>query len=304
MTNFTDRAYQDESDRELMTDLARQYPGDHLRVLDLPYRLSSWALDDPENARLWFAPGGDLLGWAVLQTPFWTMDLTCCPDAAPDLYLEMLAWADGRARQVAGTDWGRPSWFVNAFTDQAGLIHELEAAGFACQANVGEDSWSKVFMRRAAQLPVKDYRIPPGFTVRSLAGEAEVEAYVELHRAVFESKNMTVEWRRRTLQHPGYRLDLDVVVAAPDGRLAAFCVCWLNGQNGQIEPLGCHVDYRRYALGRIALAEGLRRLQAAGAEHIYVETDNYRNTAMKLYEHVGFEVIRDVDVYRKDYGSS
>jgi mycothiol synthase len=301
MTNFTDRAYQDESDRGLMTDLARRYPGDHLRVLDLPYRLSSWALDDPENARLWFDADGNLLGWAVWQTPWWTIDITCRPDRVSILYKEMLAWADQRARQVAGTDWGRSSWYVNVFSDQSDHIHELENAGFSNQADVGEDSWSKVFMRRAAQLPVKDYRIPPGFTVRSLAGEAEVEAYVELHRAVFESKNMTVEWRRRTLQHPDYRPDLDVVIAAPDGRLAAFCVCWLHGHNGQIEPLGCHADYRRYALGRIALAEGLRRLQAAGTEHIYVETDNYRNTAMKLYEHMGFEVIRDVGVYRKDY---
>jgi mycothiol synthase len=301
MPNFIDRAYQGESDRGPMTDLARHYPDYHMRVFDLPYRLSSWALDDPENAHLWFDPGGSLLGWAALQFPFWTIDITCCPDAVPVLYSEMLAWADERVRQIAGTPWEQPSWYVNVFSDQTDLLRELEIAGFANQADVGEDSWSKVFMRRVAALPVKDYRIPPGFTVRPLAGEAEVEAYVELHRSVFGTKNMTVEWRRRTLQHPDHRPDLDVVVVAPDGRLAAFCVGWLHGQNGQIEPLGCHADYRRYALGRVALAEALRRLQAARAEQIYVETDNYRNTALQLYEHMGFEVIRDVWVYRKDY---
>jgi mycothiol synthase len=180
----------------------------------------------------------------------------------------------------------------------------LEAAGFACQADVGEDSWSKVFMRRSEEIPVRDYRVPQGFTVRTLAGEIEVEAYVSLHREVFESKNMTVEWRERTLQRPSYHPDLDVVIAAPDGRLGAFCVCWLHGKSGQIEPLGCHPDFRHYALGRLALAEGLRRLQAAGAEQVYVEADNYRDTALKLYEHMGFEVIRDVWVYRKDYDAA
>jgi ribosomal protein S18 acetylase RimI-like enzyme len=284
-----------------MADLARQYPAEHLRVLDLPYRLSSWALDDPENARLWFDSGGYLLGWSVLQTPWWTIDITSRSDAAPALYREMLAWGDERARQVVGTPGGLPTWYVNVFSDQNDHIRELEEAGFANQADVGEDSWSKVFMRRTAELPVKDYRIPPGFTIRSLAGEAEVEAYVELHRSVFGTKNMTAAWRRRTLQHPDYRPDLDVVVAAPDGSLAAFCIGWLHGKKGQIEPFGCHADFRRYALGRVALAEGLRRLQAAGVEQIFVETDNYRNTAMQLYEHMGFQIIRNVWVYRKDY---
>jgi len=46
--------------------------------------------------------------------------------------------------------------------------------------------------------------------------------------------------------------------------------CWLDSQGseiiGQIEPLGCHPDFRRYALGRLALAEGLRRMRAHGRQ--------------------------------------
>jgi len=295
------RAYRGETNQQSMLALARQFSTEHLSMLDLPYRFSSWALDDPENAHLWFDVDGSLLGWVVLQTPFCTIDITCRPDAVPVLYREILAWADVRARRIVNTPAGHPSWFVMAFADRTEILYELETSGFACQADVGEDSWSKVLMRRQGKLPVKDYRIPPEFTVRSLAGEAEVEACVELHRAVFESKNMTVEWRRRTLQHPDYHRDLDVIVAAPEGRLAAFCLGWLYGSRGQIEPLGCHTDYRRFALGRIALAEVLRRLQSAGADEIYVETDEHRNTAVKLYEHMGFEVIRNILVYRKDY---
>jgi ribosomal protein S18 acetylase RimI-like enzyme len=107
------------------------------------------------------------------------------------------------------------------------------------------------------------------------------------------------------LQHPDYVPDLDLVVTAPDGRLAAFCVCWLDRHGpepiGQIEPLGCQADFRNSVLGRVALTEGLRRLLAHGAKMIFVETDNWRNTAFRLYESVGFDVVRDVLVYRKDY---
>jgi ribosomal protein S18 acetylase RimI-like enzyme len=191
------------------------------------------------------------------------------------------------------------------FASQTDRIRDLEEAGFVSQANVGEDSWSKVLMQRSAHIPVADYALPAGFSVRPLAGENEVEAYVQLHRAVFESKNMTAEWRTRTLRRPEYLPDLDLVAVAPDGRLAALCVCWLDKESekpsGQIEPLGVHQDFRKSGLGRAILSEGLRRLYLCGADRVYVETDKYRNAALGLYEAVGFRVIRDVLVYRKDY---
>lgn len=298
------RSLQNETDKQEMLQLARHFPADHLRVNDLPYRLSSWALDDQQNTRLWF--GNDhLIGWAVLQTPFWTIDITCQPDLEAQLYPEILAWADERALAALDGPYGRPIWFADVFADQVGRRQYLEAVGFADQANAGEDALSKVFMLRPGELPVKEYKLPVGFCMRPLAGEGEVAAYVNLHQSTFESKNMTVDWRLRTLHHPTYRPDLDLVIAAPDGRLAAFCICWLNPDSspisGQVEPLGCHRDFRRYALGRVALFEGLRRLQVAGAQEIYVETDSYRNTAMRLYESAGFKVVRDVRVYRKDF---
>ena len=133
-----------------------------------------------------------------------------------------------------------------------------------------------------------------------------MEAYVALHQAVFESKNMTIGWRSRALQRPEYIPDLDLVVVAPDERLAAFCVCWLTKDSdgrigGQVEPLGVHADFRKLGLGRAILVEGLKRLRAKGAESIYVQTDNYRNAAFRLYEAVGFQVIQDILMYRKDY---
>jgi len=92
-------------------------------------------------------------------------------------------------------------------------------------------------------------------------------------------------------------------------RLVAFCIGWLSTGDGdeirgQIEPLGCHADFSRYALGRLALRETLRRLQLQGAKRIFVETDSYRNTAFRLYESVGFQVIREILVYGKSYNEA
>ncbi len=297
------RSFSHESDKYQMSSLACQFSGDNVHVIDLPYRLSSWAFDDPDNIGLWFNEKEQLVAWAVLQTPFWTIDYVYDPAVDLKLHPEILAWADHRAWATLNTAIGHPAWFVMVFSGQVERIHDLENAGFKCQSDVGEDSWSKVLMRRSIQTPVKVYRPPAGFMVHPLAGEKEVEAYVELHRSVFESKNMTVDWRLRTLRHPAYKPELDIVVEAPDGRLAAFCIGWLdqNSHDGQVEPIGCHQDFRRYALGRVALSEGLHRLQALGAKNIFVETDSYRNTAFRLYESFDFQVLQDVLVYRKDY---
>lgn len=301
------RTYSGEADKKSMASLAQAFSASHLHTIDLPYRLSSWGLDEPENIRLWETGNGVLMGWAALQAPFWTIDYACHPEAASELFVEMLAWADSLAEEIVETPDGHPAWYVNVFASQTEHIRVLEEAGFTDQGDMGEDSWSKVLMQRSAQEPIRQFPVPQGFTLRPLAGVGEAAAYVALHQETFETKNMTVAWRSRTLQHPAYTPDLDIVIAAPDGRLGAFCIGWLmRGVSGdligQIEPLGCHPDFRRYALGRLALAEVLHRMQALGVSSILVETDIYRNTALALYESLGFQVIQDVRVFRKNYG--
>jgi mycothiol synthase len=296
------------ADIHQMTALVQAFPADSLHVVDLPYRLSSWAIDFPENVGLWVDAEGRLVAWAVLQTPFWTVDYTFHPVAGASIQRQILGWADKRAHQALDTASGRPCWFVMVFENQLERRRHLEAAGFACQSDVGENSWSKVLMARAAAGPIPASALPEGFSVRPLAGESEVAAYVELHQEVFESRNMTAGWRARTLRCPQHVPDLDLVAVAPDGRLAAFCICWLQrgaeGASGQIEPLGVRADFRRMGLGRALLSEAVRRAHALGARQIYVETDNDRNAALGLYRSVGFRILQDVLVYCKEYRGS
>lgn len=299
--HFFERSYLGNADQAQMSALAWEIFDHSFRVIDLPYRFSSWGLDDPRNARLWFFEDGRMAGWAALQAPFWQVDIACRPDVEQELFQQILTWIDQRARELTGTPHFHEAWYVMVFSTQKERITDLERQGYICQADLGEDAWSKVIMERDASHLERMYPPPPGFTVRPLRGADEVEAYVDLHRAVFNTRNMTVEWRRRTLLQPEYHPELDIIVEAPDGRSGAFCVGWLRNGVGQIEPLGCHPDFRSKALGRVALVEVLRRLLAAGAQKILVETDEYRTTAFLLYESLGFRVIRNVLVYGKEY---
>jgi ribosomal protein S18 acetylase RimI-like enzyme len=300
------RIYQDSRDQQRMMALVRAQPQDHLHNIDLPYRFSSWAFDASDNIRLWEDQHGDLLAWAVLQTPFWAIDYAYHPAAPDTIHSQILAWADAQARQQHNTAYGRPAWFVNVFDWQQQRQRDLEAYGFVSQADQGEDSWTKVLFEHDREHPLPAYPLPTGCSIRPLRGVEEVDAYAALHRAVFESESMTAAWRGRTLRHADYQPDLDLVAVDSDGQLAAFCICWFtpNGiegrPSGQIEPLGVRADMRRHGLGRTILAEGVRRLYQHGAEHVVVETDNYRNAAFALYTAAGFRVSQNVLVYRKD----
>src|SRR5262245_51567895 len=177
------RAYQGDTDKLLMAALVHADPSEHAHVVDLPYRFSSWAFDDPENICLLEDDRGDLLAWAVLQFPFWTIDYAYHPAAPATIHQQILSWADARARQPSASSPGRPTWFVNVFEWQAQRRQELEAAGFISQADVGDDSWFQLIMERKAEQPVPEAPVPSGFSIRPLQGPAEVDGYVALHRA-------------------------------------------------------------------------------------------------------------------------
>ena len=291
-----------------MKAVVEAQPSDHLHVVDLPYRFCSWAFDEPTNCSLWEDSGGRVVAWAVFQSPFWSIDYAMHPLAPPNTLHMILAWVDQRARAMQGTPFARPMWFINGFT---GHDHRqiLEDAGFHSQADVGEDSWTKVLFQRSAT-PLPDRRPSrEGFSIRSLNGHAEVDAYVALHRAVFQSENMTSGWRHRTVAHPDYLPQLDLVAIDADDQLAGFCIGWFTPQgphqqpSGQIEPMGVREDLRGRGLGRALLTECLAQLAAVGATSVFVETDNFRDAAFNFYTAMDFRILQNVTVYRKDYAS-
>lgn len=309
--------YNGAGDRERMLALAQAHPAGQPHVIDLPYRLCSWAFDNPGNIALWEDSGGRLLAWAVLQSPFRTVDYALHPAAPPQTFMSILSWVDFAARALLHTPYGRAAWFVAVPGENFDRRRMLESAGFAAQ-DAGEDAWSQVTLALDATSFLPPCPAKAGFHLRPLRGEGEAAAYTALHRAVFGSENMTESWRREAIRHPAYRPALDLVIEDADGNLAAFCVAWLaelplTGGSwlsipaserivGQIEPIGVREDVRRHGLAWSVLAEAIRRLRAGGAETILVQTDNYRDRAFNFYRAAGFRVVEHISFYRHDYG--
>jgi ribosomal protein S18 acetylase RimI-like enzyme len=297
MTRFIQRPYAGPADWDRMAELVYAHPAEHLHAVDLPYRLASWSLDDSRNACFWEDADGNLLGWAVLQIPWATADMGQHPNAG--LEIEMLRWGVARAQSWA-------SEHKREFTLYQGVLeHQVETQNWLTHHGFTPTDWQTIHLTRPLAESVPAPQLPEGFTLRPLRGEAEVAGYVALHRAAFDTNNMTVEWRARTLRMTHYRPDLDVVAVAPDGRLAAFCVGWAlpDQAEAQVEPLGVHPDFQHLGLGRAVLVESLRRMQTLGAGLAHVETYSVNDPARGLYESVGFRMTRAPLTYSKTFSS-
>lgn len=297
---YVRRPLRGPEDLAAMAALIRSDPRHH-HFIDYPYRLCSPAAHAPGLAMLWEDSQGALAGIAIIQTQFWVVDIYLAPEAAPELLIGIVDWAEAFLTESGDED-GKPLYFIFDACD-----NDPERIAFWEARGLKRADWSHWHCRRQLDEPIPAPGIPAGFTLRPLRPD-EAAAYAELHRAAFGTENMTAEWRQRTLEIPEYVPELDLVAEAPDGRLAAFCVLWLSAPDktgrrlGQVEPLGTHPDFRKLGLGQALLLEGFRRLRERGAASVAVEVDAANDPGLGLYQSVGFRREYAVLKYFNMYG--
>ncbi len=283
------RAPAGDADLPLIADLIHAAPPMGRHLVDFPWRLSSPALQSPDDARLWATADGTLVGFAAWQVWWATLDVYVRPGSQRrEVEAAIFDWAARRFRKL-DQERGYPlPYWTEAREDDAEGLALAERHGYHL-----DDDHAYVMMSRALDEPLPTPAPPAGFTIRPLAGADEVDAYVALHRRAFESTSMTASWRARTLRMPPYRPDLDLVATAPDGRLAGFCVGWSVPERrvAQIEPLGVDPEFQGRGVGRALLLEMFHRFRAHSAEHALVETEASRSSARHAYETVGFRSI-------------
>jgi len=219
-------------------------------------------------------------------------DLAPCLDPArPELWSGVLDWYE---RSAPGTE---------LRVTMTGEEPRLGQRGYAL-ASPDEP----FFLHLARDLAdVEEPTLPPGYRLRGLAGPPELDARVAVHRAAFDPSRLTADTYRTVMAAWPYRPDLDRVVEAPDGSLAAFCLAWIDEANrvGELEPVGTHPDHRRLGLGRAVCLDASLRLREAGADLALVAArgDDAYPVPRRLYAAVGFrEVARNVTYVRSRSG--
>ncbi|HEY3507031.1 MAG TPA: GNAT family N-acetyltransferase [Actinocatenispora sp.] len=256
--------------------------------------------------RLWYS-GDELVAWGWAFLPYQVRrndgsvrDVTGSSlsyQVHPDhtqLVDELIDWYDGEAagleRTACPTDaeeFALARWAAHGYESD---VAELGDTG----------GWTQLNERDLADVerPV----LPAGFRFVT-ADEAGPEAAVRAHLDAWSPSGYTVQGYQDVRATAAYRGDLHVLVAAPDGTMAASAIMWFDEANRTVEfePVGTHPDYRRLGLARALMLHGMHRARAAGATHATVVCLGAPGhpKARALYYGLGFrEISRDAPVIK------
>jgi GNAT superfamily N-acetyltransferase len=157
-----------------------------------------------------------------------------------------------------------------------------------------------LYTTRALREPIPDKPLPDGFSMRPVAGEQGAGLVAEVHNGAFTPK-WDAEQYLAVMRTPGFHIDHELVVVAPDGRFAAFVIIWLDpiSRTGYFEPVGCHRDFQRRGLTSALMYEGMRRMRAAEMETAIVRYHADNVSGVALYRSVGFQTRFETTDYRK-----
>jgi ribosomal protein S18 acetylase RimI-like enzyme len=261
----------------------------------------TWGLatGDATALRAWYADDRPV-AWAMLDG-IGHVSAQCDPEADPggELAAAVIEWA------TSG-----PSGLLAATVDagETGLRSALARAGLA------EPDGAPYFLdlrRSLDNLPPVE--LPPGFTVRPTRAD-EAAARAAVHRnawsllPVGEGVPLTSSFDeaayRVVAASPAYRLDLDLVVAAPDGELVATCTAWLDpaSRSAELEPVGTSPRHRRLGLASAVCLAAMHALAARGATAVTVHPrgDEGYPAARAVYRRIGFAAVGRTMAYWRD----
>jgi ribosomal protein S18 acetylase RimI-like enzyme len=263
----------------LFQELWRQDP----RCVTCSYgQIAFWSANvvhGEHEARAWY-DGGRLAGWGW-QTRGVELEWQVRPEC-PELFDEILDWAAPEEVLV-------PEYHADAIArlERHGLRHDEQAP------------WMRFNHRELAE--IEEPSVPDGFCIRTVR-EADHVSRAAAHRSAFHPSRFRDDVYAAVRASAAYRPELDCVVAAPDGSIAAYALAWFDDENllGELEPVGTHADYRRLGLGRAVNLFALQQLRSLGATQALVQSrgDAEYPVPSRLYESVGFALWGRTLAYR------
>jgi GNAT superfamily N-acetyltransferase len=212
---------------------------------------------------------------------------------------EMLNYAEENLSGVAQKD-GRKylNAFVNDYDEE--FISLVQARGYEKKAD-----WKRPMYRLDIPDPFPTITLPAGYCLKSLADECD---WAKVHQVMYqgfdhgpvgEINDEDQEGRRKMFDTATARLDLKIVVSAPNGDFAAICGMFFDADNryAYVEPVATDPAYRRLGLGKAAVLEGICRCGALGAEIAYVGSDQ------AFYQAIGFKKVFNSECWVKHFAN-
>jgi ribosomal protein S18 acetylase RimI-like enzyme len=238
-----------------------------------PYRLDYWRWHGTlnlghgplmEKVFLWESAESELVAILNSEAPGIAYLQLAADHRSRPLLAEMVTVAQRHLSVTTAA--GRHRLLFVCLDDDQPLQAILSARGFQKLSHVEN------YHARSLLEPLPAVELPAGYTIRALRDEADLPArswlsWRAFHPDELDSNYEGWDWYLNIQRAPLYRRELDLVVEAPAGELAAFATIWFDDatRTGAFEPVGTHPDYQRRGLGRALLTDGMQRLHARGA---------------------------------------
>ena len=275
-------------------------------------------VDRARDLRVWQDAQGKLIGFGQLLICEHKDEIECSLyfDIHPawrgdTLATEILQWSEARLREVGREQRLRVKVHTYCREDRFDRLVQLKQQDFMHERS---------FFTMACSLnqSVFSPSLPNGFTLQPLShlplDDDTINAWVELFNESFidhwNHHDLTVEAARYWLfNNPHHKPELNLVVVAPDGTFAGFCVGYINQpenvrsgcHEGWIKFLGTRRGFRKLGLGRAMLLAQMRQLKTAGVEQVKLGVDAQSATsAVRLYHSVDFQPIKTWLSYVKE----
>ena len=271
----------------------------YLHKGDVGHRLfnSCFKYNPADVMRYWLDDSGEVCAFAVLDLPWDAFDLQVSPALRlSDHHIEIFEYCEGETLRLAERNGKRLEKIVVEVDDcDPAYIAFVEARGYSLL----EPSFA---LTRHDLKNLPDAPLPRGFRFhQAAAGDAAQLA--DVHNHSFSNK-WNAESYAKVFRSP--HLEYEFVVAAPDGRFAAFTNVWVDDVNRSLlfEPVGTHSDFRRRGLGKALMAHVLMRMRAErGIKRAYVchAPPSTNPAAAALYASVGFEKLHEIHDYSKSF---
>jgi tRNA threonylcarbamoyl adenosine modification protein YeaZ/ribosomal-protein-alanine acetyltransferase len=205
--------------------------------------------------------------------------------------------------QVHGEETVRAAFRDAAFYVFAGSLAAVAAAWARDRPELGvaPHALRPIYLRRPdaelARIRAGRAQSPspqPDLIVTRMAPGADFSEVAELQRRAF-----TNPWGAEAMQWELAHTDVARLYAArnQDGRVVAYCACWLLFDELHINSLAVEESLRRTGIARRLLHEVFREAVAGGARSATLEVRRSNEAARRLYETLGFAV----EGVRRDY---
>lgn len=298
------RAFRDDCDLAAMRSIliaGRQHASAtyYVHIGDLDWWLFYLMGDDwRAQVLLWDDPvTGETIGWSLFSPAFSAFDVFVHPRELGTARWEtivrrtaqqLLSIMRERGGQRIATMWvGADDRRYRELLKQLGLK---------------QTSYVLHMLARPLDAGIAAPTLPSRFTARASRGIDDADRRATAGHAAFSSLLSIEQYQanyRRFVTSPVYRPDLDRLIVAPDGQVAAFALAWLDPTNrvGLLEPVGAHPAFQRRGLATAVVIDALRALHAHGMHTAIVGTESDNPAALRLYESVGFRPHADILSY-------